>query len=315
MPGHETIKTEIRNFAIELGFAACGFAKAVSLDDHRKPLLDFLDAGFHGEMAWLARNTEMRTDPRLLVEGAQTVISLLAPYYTPLKPHPAGNPRISRYALGEDYHKVLRQMGKRLLHFIRERLDGCQGRFFTDSAPVMEREWARRAGLGWIGKNGCLINNKEGSWFFIAEIIIDHELAPDQPASYNHCGNCSRCIDACPTGALIGQQRINASRCISYLTIEHPGDLPKDLRGKWADWIFGCDICQEVCPWNREPMTTNIERLKPRDYLPDSDAAGLLLMTSEQFDERFCNSPLQRAGFDRLSRNLTFLEPIEPAVD
>jgi len=263
----------------------------------------------HGEMTYLERYPELRFDPEKLLPGAQTMIVLLAAYESDKPVYKEGDPRISRYALGEDYHKVLKKKSKQLIRWIRRETGTLQARFFTDSAPLLEREWARRAGLGWIGRNGCLIVPGKGSWFFIAEILTDLKIAQDEPFDRNFCGSCTRCLNACPTGALLGDGRLDARKCISYLTIEHRSEIPDEYQGVWSDWIFGCDICQEVCPWNKDPEKVSIAELLPDNRRISLSWNDLQRMTPELFDELFGSSPVKRAGYRGFMRNISFLHP------
>jgi epoxyqueuosine reductase len=269
---------------------------------------EWLSSGKAGEMSYLARNIEVRLDPRKLVEGAKTIISLAAGYYYPLPPHTPGTPRISRYALGEDYHQVLKSRGKELLKWIQDEIGPANGRIFTDSSPVFEREWARRAGIGWIGKNGCLIIPRQGSWFFLVEIILDREINEDVTVVGDRCGSCTRCIDACPTGALNGDGSMDPRKCISYLTIEHRSDIPEEFHGKWHDWIFGCDICQDVCPWNNKPEKSSITGFQPRPGLAEPDRIFFKSPDDKTFGRIFDGTPVERAGWSGILRNFEFLE-------
>lgn len=256
-------------------------------------------------MSWLEQNIDKRLNPVLLFDGAQTIISLVSWYHSSEYQEDCG---ISRYATGRDYHKVLKKKGRELTDYIRELLGAVETRVFVDSAPLMEREWGRKAGLGWIGKNGCLIQPRKGSWFFLAEIILDVELPPDSPELNNLCGSCTRCLRACPTGALLGDGLLDANRCISYLTIELKDKDQKDQVLNWDNWIFGCDICQEVCPWNRSPLSYQFEDLRPRQKtmqiknllnqnLPSDELAGIITGT-----------PLNRTGVDGLKSNYSWLK-------
>ncbi len=301
----------IKRKALQLGFSACGFAPAVSLDELEAGYRNWLESGKSAGMNYLTRNVELRLDPRKLVEGAKTVISLAAPYYSPLLPHISGNPRISRYALGDDYHEVLKSSGKELLSWINLEFGPAGGRVFTDSAPVFEREWARRAGIGWIGKNGCLIIPRLGSWFFLAEIITDLEIPYEISPVTDRCGSCRRCSDACPTGALAGDGSIDPRKCLSYITIEHKGPIPLEFKGKMEDWIFGCDICQDVCPWNKDPQPTGFAQFQPRPGLASSDRNFFSNLDASSFSQVFDGSPVQRAGWSGILRNFEFLEKDE----
>jgi len=302
------IVSEIKRKALELGFSACGFAPAVPLTDFENDFHEWISSGYAGEMTYLTRNADIRLDPRKLVENAKTVISLAAPYYYTLPPAVPGIPRISRYALGDDYHQVLKSMGMELLKWIRTEIASVNGRIFTDSAPIFEREWARRAGLGWIGRNGCLIIPGQGSWFFLAEIVVDIDIQDVNPIVKDRCGNCTRCTDACPTGALSADGSLDPRKCISYLTIEHRSDIPETFRGKWDDWVFGCDLCQDACPWNSKPLQSAIERLRPKPELAEPDTDFLKDLDEGLFNKKFNGTPVMRAGFQGILRNFEFLD-------
>jgi len=306
------IARSIRRKALELGFSHCGFATADPLTDLEPCFLQWLDAGKAGEMHYLTRHVKIRTNPALLVDNASTIISLAAGYYYPIPPHTPGQPRISRYALGEDYHLTLKSRGRALLNWIQKEIAPVNGRIFTDSAPIFEREWARRAGIGWIGKNGCLIIPHQGSWFFLAEIIVDRNFETDAVEPLNRCGNCSRCIDACPTHALAGDGSMDPRKCISYLTIEHKSQLPEDYRGKWSDWIYGCDICQEVCPWNHKPAPSTIPEFQPRQTLTKLNRKQLKMPNLQGDENIFKGTAVMRAGWSGILRNFEFLENNPP---
>ena len=309
------IAREIKQKALELGFSECGFAVVGSLKDFEAQYREWLSSGKAGEMNYLARNIDVRLDPGKLVEGAKTIISLAAGYYYPLPLQTPGNPLISRYALGKDYHLVLKSLGLELLNWIRNETGPVNGRVFTDSAPVFEREWARRAGIGWIGKNGCLIIPGQGSWTFLAEIIIDREIQSETVIVTDHCGTCNRCIEACPTHALTGDGSMDPRRCISYLTIEHRSHIPDEFRGQWHDWIFGCDICQDVCPWNKKPEQAALTEFQPQKELVEINKDFLKNMDAISFGQLFDESPLVRAGWSGILRNFDFLEKDEPETD
>lgn len=298
----------IKQKALDLGFSACGFAAAESLKEFESDYREWLSSGKAGEMNYLSRNIDVRMDPGKLVEGAKTVISLAAGYYFPLPRHTSGNPRISRYALGEDYHQVLKSPGKELLNWIQKEIGPTNGRIFTDSAPIFEREWARRAGIGWIGKNGCLIIPNLGSWFFLAEIIIDREIQPETAIVPDRCGNCNRCTGACPTHALAGDGSMDPRKCLSYLTIEHRSEIPAEFHGKWREWIFGCDICQDVCPWNNKPKMSPITQFQPRPGLSEIDKFFFRNQDASSFRKLFDGTPVIRAGWSGILRNFEFLE-------
>lgn len=285
----------IKNISKELGFSHCGISKAGFLSEEAPLLEQWLREGRHGKMSYMERNFDKRLDPTKLVEGAKSVVSLLLNYF-PGEEMPFEGVKISRYAYGKDYHSVIKEKLKTFHERIREAIGDVGGRAFVDSAPVMDKAWAKRSGLGWVGKNTNLINKDAGSYFFIAELILDLELEPDKPVA-DHCGDCTACLDACPTDALIAPYRIDASKCISYLTIELKENIPADFTGKMQDWIFGCDICQEVCPWNRfskphtEPSFHGTLPLTKQEWLE---------MTEEVFQSRFNDSAISRAGIEKI---------------
>jgi len=308
------IARSIERKALELGFSACGFAHAETLADREPAYREWLSGGRAGEMGYMARNIDVRHNPAKLVVGAKTIISLAASYYFPLPPHQDGSPRISRYAMGNDYHLVLKSMGHELLAWIQCEIGPANGRVFTDSAPLLEREWARRAGIGWIGKNGCLILPHQGSWFFLTEIILDREITSEPVPAVNRCGNCQKCMDACPTQA-IGIDGVDPRKCISYLTIEHRSAIPEEFRGCWHDWVFGCDVCQDVCPWNNNPATSAINELQPRLKLAEIDRSFFLHPDQDKFGELFGGTPVERAGWKGILRNFSFLKMEIPDRD
>ena len=262
MPEKETISEKIKNFAIQLGFHACGISKADLLAEDAFLLEKWLAQNHEGEMAYMRNHIEKRTDPRLLVENAKSVISVLLNYY-PEKPLQTEDQyKISKYAYGTDYHFVLKDKLTELLSFIEEICGKRTARIFVDSAPVLDKRWAQKSGLGWIGKNTCLITKEQGSFFFIGEIIIDLELDADKPIE-DYCGSCTKCLNACPTNALVAPYRLDARKCISYLTIENKEEIPDRFKNSFNNWIYGCDICQDVCPWNKKAITTLIPEFKP----------------------------------------------------
>ncbi len=301
-------KEAISAEAESLGFIACGFAKARYLEEEAPRLEEWLSRNYHGKMAYLANNFDKRLDPRKLVPGAKSVISLLFNYYPEKNQSSAEAPKIAKYAYGEDYHFVIKDKLKALLAFIRENIGEVEGRVFVDSAPVMDRKWAQESGLGWIGKNTLLLNKNAGSFFFIAELILDLELESDQPFKFDHCGTCTRCIDACPTDALVDANLLDASKCISYLTIELKDEIPTQFSGKMENWAFGCDICQDVCPWNRFSKAQDEARLKPHPELLDMELRDWYEMTEEVFRKLFKKSALKRTKYSGLKRNLEFLK-------
>ncbi len=295
----------IKAKASELGFLACGIARAEFLTDEAPLLERWLAEGRHGAMGYMANHFDLRLDPRKLVPGAKSVISLAYNYFKdPGQVDPAA-PRISTYAYGRDYHKVLRKRLKPLMAFIIERFGDVAMRAFVDSGPVMEKAWAQRCGIGWIGKHTNIIRQGAGSWFFLCEIIIDLELSPDAPAT-DHCGTCRRCVDACPTQA-ITPYGVDGSRCISYLTIELRDAIPEEFAGRMAGWAFGCDICQQVCPWNRFATPTMEPEFKPKDELLALTADEWHGMNEVVFDRLFEGSAVKRAKHAGLKRTLAFL--------
>jgi len=297
----------IRDEAQRLGFSFIGFARAQRLDEEARRLEAWLHKGYHGEMHYMANHFDKRVDPRLLVDGAKSVVSLMYNYYTPQTQNDTEAPKISLYAYGEDYHFVLKRKLKSLLAFIRETVGEVNGRCFVDSAPVLERDWARRSGIGWAGKHTLLINPRAGSYFFLAELILDLELTYDHPIK-DYCGTCTRCIDACPTKAISPQGYVvDGSKCISYLTIELKNELPKDYQDKMDNWMFGCDVCQEVCPWNRFSKPHREPAFEPHPdllYMTKSDWEDI---TEEVFNAIFRHSAVKRTKFKGLKRNLVFL--------
>jgi len=292
----------VKEEAARIGFQACGIARAEFLEEDAPRLERWLKAGKHGGMGYMERNFDMRLDPRKLVPGARSVVSLLFNYHNPDLMGAEGTPRIAQYAFGEDYHFVLRDKLRALLDSLQARIGQIEGRVFVDSAPVLEKSWAARSGLGWVGKNTNLISREQGSYFFLCELISDLELEPDGSMA-DYCGTCTRCIDACPTQA-ITPYSVDASRCISYLTIELREQMPQWAQGQWKDWVFGCDICQEVCPWNRFSHRHSEERLMPRPELTQMNQEDWVEMTREVFGRVFRRSALKRAGYDRLLSNV-----------
>jgi epoxyqueuosine reductase len=262
----------------------------------------------HGEMQYMENYFDKRLDPRLLVDGARSVISLGLNYYTDQQQSDPLAPKISKYAYGIDYHTVIKNKLKQLLQVINEKIGEVNGRAFVDSAPVLDKAWAKKAGLGWTGKNANLINSNTGSFFFLAELIVDLELEYDIPATVDHCGTCTRCIDACPTEAIVTPYVVDGSRCISYLTIELKNEIPKEFQGKMDNWMFGCDICQDVCPWNRFSVLHQEPAFNPTDELLDIKQQDWEDITDEIFLKIFKNSPVKRTKFIGLKRNIDFLK-------
>lgn len=296
----------LKEAAIRLGFMGAGISKAEYMDEEARRLEHWLSKGYHGEMVYMANHFDLRTDPTKLVPGAKSVISLIYNYYPKEDPSPSSALKIGRYAYGEDYHKVVRRKLKTLVNELKTAFGNFHARVFVDSAPVLERDWAKRSGLGWVGKNTLLIHPKKGSYFFLAEIILDLEFEYDHPMR-DHCGTCTRCIDACPTEAISPEGYIlDGSKCISYLTIELKSEIPEEFRGKMEGWVFGCDICQEVCPWNRFSTPHKEEAFMLRDELKDIKENSWEEITEEIFDRLFEKSPLKRTGFKGMQRNIRF---------
>jgi len=297
----------VKQFAAELGFSYCGIAHATRLDDDARRLESWLSNGMQGNMHYMEKYFEMRIDPRQLVLGAKSVITLLMNYF-PKDKQAAGTPKISKYAYGKDYHEVIREKLNKLIELIKINVGEIHGRGFVDSAPVLERTWAQRSGLGWVAKNGNLINKQMGSFFFIATLITDLDLVPDEPFAKDYCGNCSRCIDACPTDAILPGKVVDGSKCISYFTIELKEMLiPGEMKGKFENWMFGCDICQDVCPWNRFSKTTNEIEFTPLPEILDLSTKEWEMMTEEKFKKIFDHSPLSRSKLKGIQRNLKFI--------
>lgn len=302
----------IKQTAAELGFDHCGIARAVQLDDDARRLEQWLHKGMHGSMQYMENYFDQRIDPRKLVDDAQSVITLLLNYY-PAQQQQPGAPLISKYAFGQDYHEVIRGKLNMLLMRIQESIGAVHGRGFVDSAPVLERSWAQRSGLGWIGKNGNLIHKQAGSFFFIATLITDLALEYDSAAG-DYCGTCTRCLDACPTGALVTPGVVDGSRCISYYTIELKEMLiPQEMEGRFEQWMFGCDICQDVCPWNRFSKPNNTPEFTPIPEILNLSTRDWEALTEEEFRKIFRHSPLKRAKYEGIKRNLKFLS--EPGLN
>ena len=298
----------IKQLSARLGFEFCGIAKAVKLEDDAYRLETWLNKGMHGDMKYMERHFDLRVDPCKLVPGARSVITLLLNYYQE-ENHDNNTAKISKYAYGKDYHDVIREKLNHFIELIKLNIGEIHGRGFVDSAPVLERSWAQRSGLGWIGKNGNLINKQMGSFFFIATLITDLELQPDEPFVHDFCGTCTRCIDACPTDAILPGKVVDGSRCISYFTIELKDTLiPHEMKGKFENWMFGCDICQDVCPWNRFAKPTNEIEFTPLPGLFNISTKEWETMTEEKFKKIFRESPIQRSKLKGIQRNLKFLE-------
>ena len=307
MSDPRTRSARIKTKAHELGFLACGVARAGFLEAEAPRLEQWLRQSKHGEMGYMARDPDMRLDPRLLVPGARSVISLAYNYFTEQKQHDPDAPKLSSYAHGRDYHKVVKKRLKPLLEFIAEQFGDVAMRSFVDSAPVLEKAWAEQAGIGWRGKHTNVIRQGAGSFFFLCEIILDLDLEPDAPAT-DHCGTCRRCIDACPTDA-ITPYGVDGSRCISYLTIELKDAIPIEFSRKLENWAFGCDICQQVCPWNRFSTPHNEPDFTAKPELLGLRADEWREMTEVVFERIFEGSAVKRTKFHGLQRNVRFLRP------
>ena len=298
----------IKEEAHRLGFSYAGISRAEQMEEEARRLEAWLNKGRHGDMAYMDNHFDKRTDPRKLVPGARSVISLMYNYYTEETQEDPEAPKISKYAYGKDYHFVLKRKLKSLFYFIEEKIGKVEGRVFVDSAPVLERDWARRSGLGWMGKNTMLIHPRAGSYFFLAEVILDLELECDEPIK-DYCGTCRRCIDACPTGAISPEGYIlDGSKCISYFTIELKDAIPEQYRGKFENWMFGCDICQEVCPWNRFSRPHDEPAFEPKPELLDKTKQEWEEITEEVFRELFRQSAVKRTQYEGLKRNIAFLK-------
>ncbi|NOQ91563.1 MAG: tRNA epoxyqueuosine(34) reductase QueG [Flavobacteriaceae bacterium] len=297
------IKTE----ALRLGFSSCGIAKAEFLEKEAPKLEQWLQHGYHGQMQYMENHFDKRLDPTKLVPGAKSVISLQYNYF-PKEIQNKNTYKISKYAYGEDYHPIIKAKLYELLNFIQENIGEVDARVFTDSAPILERAWAKKSGLGWLGKHSLLITKQRGSFFFLAEIILDLELNYDNEIQTDHCGNCTKCIDACPTEAILPNNTIDGSKCIAYFTIELKDELPNTLKGKFNDWVFGCDICQDVCPWNRFSLPNNEPKFTPHPDLLTMKKQDWQEITEDIFKKIFKKSAVKRTKFSGLKRNISFIK-------
>ncbi len=294
------ISKKLKELALEAGFDAVGISNVESLERERSYLEHWLSKGFHADMGYMERNMDKRSDPAKLVEGARSVISVLLNYFPEKQLGEDSHYKISKYAYGTDYHFVIKDKLRLLMDFIEENFPGTPMQAFTDSAPVLDKSWALRSGLGWMGKHSLLINKKIGSFFFIGEIICGLELEPDSPMEKDYCGTCTRCIDACPTEAITEAYVLDASRCISFLTIESKGEVPDELKPKLNNWIFGCDICQDVCPWNSKAKASNEAAFRLSDELLLMKKEDWEKLDKNNFNRLFKNSPVKRGGYKRL---------------
>jgi len=304
-------KQQYSNFikaqAKRLGFLGCGIAKADFLEEEAPRLEQWLQNGYHGEMHYMENHFDKRLDPRLLVDGAKSVISLSYNYFPP-EVQQEGSYKISKYAYGQDYHHIIKDKLRELLQLINDEIGEVSGRCFVDSAPVLERAWAQKSGLGWNGKHSLLIQKQQGSFFFLSELIIDLELEYDEPFKTDHCGSCARCIDACPTQAILPNNTVDGSKCISYLTIELKDAIPSEFKGKMQDWMFGCDVCQDVCPWNRFSQPHEESLFMPQENLLQMTKRDWQELTQETFSKVFKKSAVKRTKFSGLLRNIDFIK-------
>lgn len=297
----------IKSTAFDLGFSYCGIAKAEYLEEEAPRLEEWLKRGYQGKMSYLENHFDKRLDPTKLVEGAKSVVSLMFNYFPQKDQSEPLKPKIAKYAYGEDYHLVIKDKLKTFMEVIGKEIGDVNGRVFVDSAPVHERAWASKSGLGWTGKNSLLINKSSGSFYFLAELILDLELEPDGPIK-DYCGTCSACMDACPTEAIPEPYVVDGSKCISYLTIELKEEIPEEFKGKMEDWAFGCDICQDVCPWNRFSTPHSESKFLPQGW-EKLNKSEWVEMTQETFSKVFKKSAVKRTKYVGLKRNVSFIKP------
>jgi epoxyqueuosine reductase len=301
----------VKQTAATLGFEFCGIAKAMFLDEDAKRLETWLHKGMHGNMKYMENHFELRTDPSKLVPGAKSVITLLLNYF-PEKKQDSHNPKVAKYAYGKDYHEVIRNKLQAFFTTLKTGIGEINGRGFVDSAPVLERTWAQKSGLGWIGRNGNLINNKQGSYFFIATLVVDVELEYDDAFAKDYCGTCTKCIDSCPTEAIHSDKVVDGSKCISYFTIELKDALiPEVMKNKFDNWLFGCDVCQDVCPWNRFSKPTSEINFSPIPQILNFTSSEWEELTEENFRVIFKDSAIKRTKFQGIKRNLQFIKSNE----
>jgi epoxyqueuosine reductase len=297
----------IKQKALNIGFNGIGISKAEAIEGFNEALTSWINSGYHAGITYMEQNIEKRCDPTILVPEALSVISLITSYY-PEKKLPATIPQIAKYAYGTDYHFVIKDKMQLLWDYMLELFPDLQGRMFVDSAPVSDKLWAVKAGLGWLGKNSCLINKEMGSFVFISELIVNVELEYDEPYRSNFCGSCTKCIDMCPTHAIVHPGVIDSNKCISFLTIENKEEhIPGEFAGKFENRLFGCDICQDVCPWNKQALTTLVKEFSPREEMFMLDVEHWQSMEKDKFNHIFKNSALKRAKFSGLKRNIDFL--------
>ncbi len=306
MSNKELYTTSIKAEAKRLGFLSCGISKAEFLEEEAPRLESWLHNNMHGNMHYMENHFDKRLDPTLLVEGSKSVISLTYNYYTDAVQQDPNAPKISKYAYGLDYHYIIKDKLKQLLEYIKEEIGDVNGRAFVDSAPIMEKAWAKKSGLGWIGKHSNLITQKVGSYYFIAELIIDLDLEVDHAVT-DHCGSCTACIDACPTQAITEPYKVDGSKCISYFTIELKENIPNEVKGQFDQWMFGCDVCQEVCPWNRFSKNHSEPLFSPKPELLSMSKKDWEEITLETFNKVFKKSAVKRTKYSGLKRNIRFL--------
>ncbi len=304
-----TLTNRIKAKALELGFSKVGVARAEKLSEEGNRLEEWLNRGYQASMSWMANNIEKRIDPTLIVSNARSVVSVALNYYHPFEHSPEPDTgKISRYAWGDDYHEILQEKLKILLEFIKQVAPSANGRYYVDTGPVMDKVWAQRAGIGWQGKHTNVITQEYGSWIFLGEIILDIDLEYDSPAT-DHCGDCILCIEACPTDAINQPYVVDSNKCISYLTIEHKGEIAEELGEHFERWLYGCDICQDVCPWNHKfSEPTPMDEFAPREFAKSPTVETVLELTQEQFSKEFKNSPIKRTKLAGLKRNAGVLK-------
>ncbi len=302
-----TYTKQIKTEAKRLGFLSCGISKAEFLEQEAPRLEKWLKQNMHGEMQYMENHFDKRLDPTKLVNDAKSVISVLLNYFPSEEQHDPEAPKISKYAYGTDYHFVIKDKLKQLLHYIQEEIGEVHGRAFVDSAPVLDKAWAAKSGLGWIGKNSNLLTQQVGSFYFIAELIVDLDLDYDMPVT-DHCGTCTACIDACPTQAIVDPYVVDGSKCISYFTIELKEEIPNSYQGKFDNWMFGCDVCQDVCPWNSFSKPHNEPLFNPKPELLEMTKKDWEEITQDVFSRIFQKSAVKRTKFSGLNRNIRFLK-------
>jgi len=294
--------------AKELGFDLCGITEAYFLSEEKERFIDWLDKDYHGEMGYMANNIDKRLDPRLLVENAKSIVMVALNYFPEKTQEDPEAPVLAKYAYGKDYHFVIKEKLNALLEYINQEISETQGRAFVDSAPILEHAWARKAGLGWIGKNSLLLNRKLGSFMFLGELLIDMPLEYNTEVYPDFCGGCNRCIRSCPTDAIVAPNVVDGSKCISYFTIELKDDIPVGMKGKFENRVFGCDICQDVCPWNRMVKPHSVDAFNPNPEILSLSKDDWFAMDAHQFGSLFKSSAVKRTKFKGLKRNLDFLK-------